>query len=247
VPVLLVVSWWYFHWVPYLIGEGHHELYFPRDLARGVRELWASGALTAEKFYFQAFRSFAAFGVFLFGLYVLLRDRRGALLRGSLLIAAVFLFFMVKAGDVFSNHGYYMVPLAPWMCAVCALGVERLPGRWPVIAITVICSEGVANQAYDLVIPEKRRYLYGVEALADRFTRRDDLVIVNGDLDPQWMYYLHRRGWSITTERCDDAAYRDSLVQRGAICLFKFGKELTNPDGLPVLYADDRVLVLDPR
>ncbi len=245
--VLVIVATWYFHWVPYLVDTWHNQLYFPRDLSRGVRELWASGALTAEMFWFHAFRSFVAFGVFLFGLFLLVRVHRGPVLWSFLLITLVFAFFMVKAGDVFSNHGYYMVPFAPVMCVVCAIGVDRLPKRWPVLVIAAICVEGVANQAYDLVIPEKRNYLFRVEALADRFTGRNDLVIVNGDLDPQWMYYLHRRGWSISDDRCDDALVRDSLVRAGATCLFKFGKVLTNPDGLPVLYTDDHVLVLGLR
>lgn len=247
VPVLSIVGCWYFVWVPHLVETWHHELYFPRDLARGMRELWASRALTAEMFYFQAFRSFVAFAFFLFGLVVLSRDHRGPVLLGASLIAVVFAFFMVKAGDVFSNHGYYMVPLAPVMCVVCALAIDRLPRKWPVLMITVVCVEGVANQWYDLVIPEKRRYLLGVEAIADRFTKRGDLIIVNGGLDPQWMYYLHRRGWSITNEQCDDGAFRDSLVRRGATCVFKFGKERSGPDTLPVLHADEYMLVLDPR
>lgn len=246
-PVLVLVGLWYFRWVPHLIDTWHNPLYFPRDPLRGARELWASRGLTAEMFYFQAFRSFMAFAAALFGLIVLFRAHRGPVLTAAGLIAGVFLVFMVKAGEVFSNHGYYMVPFVPVMAVLCALAVDRLPGRWSTFLIAAICVEGVANQSYDLVIPEKRRYLYGVEAIADRFTARHDLVIVNGERDPQWMYYLHRKGWSLSNAHCDDRRLLDSLVRRGATCLFKFGKELKNPAALRVLHADEHMLVLDPR
>lgn len=247
IPPAVLIMLWYFHWVPLLLDTWHVRLYFPRDLGRGFRELFAQSGSTLEKFYFEAFRSFAGSAACLAGLAIFIRHHRGAMLAGAALITLLFAFFMLKAGDVFSAHSYYMVPYVPLMCVMCALAIDRLPARWPVVAVMVVCAEGFVNQAYDLTIPAKREYLSGMETLADRFTRRTDPVIVNGDLDPQWMYFLHRRGWSITDAACDDAHYRDSLVQLGAVCLFRFGKEQRNPDSLPVLYRDANVLVLDPR
>lgn len=247
VIVLAIVGAWYFYWVPYLVDAYHNQLYFPRDIPRGLHELWARSGLTAEMFYFHAFRSFLGFGAFLFGLFILFKHQPRSWRYGFLAIAVVFTFFMIKAGDVFCTHGYYMIPFVPAMAVVAAMAISRLPGRWSMALLGVICFEGVGNQYYDLFIPAKQHYLYELEPLADRFTKRGDLVIVNGGLDPEFMYFLHRKGWSLSEEQCDNTATRDSLVQHGATCLIKIGKPPANPGSLPVLYADERVLMLDLR
>lgn len=244
IPVLAAVCGWYFAWVPHLVEAYGNPLFFSRDIPRGLRELWASAGSTAEMFYFHAFRSFVGFTAFLVGLVILLRRERRAVVVGFLSIATVFAFFMVKAGDVFSTHGYYMIPIAPVMAVVASLALTRLPMRWSILAVGLICVEGVANQYYDMFIPEKRKFIRGIEAVADRFTDRKDLVVVNSWQDPQPMYFLHRKGWSITNEECDDPNGLRRLRERGAKCLFKIGKQLGNPLALPEMFRDDHMVVM---
>jgi hypothetical protein len=97
------------------------------------------------------------------GLVVLFRQKRLAILAGFLSITAAFGFFMVKAGDVFSTHGYYMVPFAPPMAVVAALALTRLPMKWSMVALGVICAEGVANQNYDMFVPDKRKFMMALK------------------------------------------------------------------------------------
>ena len=115
---------------------------------------------------------------------------------------------------------------------------------WSMVALGLICVEGVANQYYDMFVPDKRKFMLGIEAVADRFTDRKDLIIVNSWQDPQPMYFLHRKGWSIANEECDDPSALERLKGRGAKCLFKIGKELANPLALPELFRDDHMVVL---
>ena len=244
IPVLIAVCAWYFAWVPHLVETYGNPLFFTRDIPRGLRELWASAGLTAEMFYFHAFRSFAGFAAFVVGLVILFRQQRRAVILGFLSIAAAFAFFMVKAGDVFSTHGYYMISFAPVMAVVAALALDRLRMKWSIVALGLICVEGVANQYYDMFIPDKRKFVMGIEAVADRFTERKDLVIVNSWQDPQPMYFLHRKGWSIADDVCDDRRMLDSLGERGAKCLFKIGKQLGNPLALRELFRDDHLVVM---
>lgn len=243
VPTIVAVVLWYFVWVPHLVETYHYQLYFPRSLLAGIQELWDRRAMTAEMFYFQAFRSFMGFAAFAVGLWFLIRRGARRVIIGFGLIAVTFGYFMIKAGEVFSTHGYYVIPFVPVMAVLAALTLERLPMKWSMLALTFICVEGVANQYYDLLVPERRRYLLGLEAIADRYATSGELVVVNGELDPEYMYFLHRKGWSVTNANCRDTEFLKGLASKGATTLFRFNtKDERTPD-FPVLYQDPHVQI----
>ncbi len=243
-PAFLVTVLWYFSWVPHLVATYHYPLYFPRSLAEGAKELWQFRSLTASMFYFEAFRSFLLLPFLVLGCWFFVHSKPRAVIWAATSCFAIFFVFMLKAGEVFAHHSYYIVPLVPVLAVIAAFGVERLPVRWSHVVVAVICIEALFNQLYDLRSPSRRDYLLHLEELADDMSRRSDRVIVNGGLDPTWMYFLHRKGWSIPSEDCTDGKKLDSLAALGARRLFLFDVKYPRQD-LPLLYQDDHVSVFD--
>ena len=56
--------------------------------------------------------------------------------------------------------------------------------------------------------------------IADQLCDKDELVIINGGIGPQSMYFLHRKGWSVNNEDLSDLNYLDELHKKGARYLF---------------------------
>jgi len=218
-----LVGLWYFYWVPHLTEAYGYMLYFPRSFAEGATEIVALWRLTLEKFYFSAFHSYLAFACFLVGLFFLFfnnfwtrnksdkklvghfknvrREKIFYLKIGIAVFALVFFLFMLKTGEVFPLHNYYIIPAVPLMALIAALALANLKPKFALIILTIITVEGIANQYHEFFIKENERYKLTLESIADKFTEPDDLIIINdGSRNPQQMYFSHRKGWTINQE-----------------------------------------------
>src|SRR6188508_1824146 len=56
-----VVALWYFYWVPYLLATYHNQLYFPRGIIEGFKEIVPLANRFFRNFYFNALNSYIAF------------------------------------------------------------------------------------------------------------------------------------------------------------------------------------------
>lgn len=243
-PLAALLSW-YFVWVPHLLDTYGYQLYYPRSLATGAMELWHAKGLVLEKFGFQALCSYVGAGTFLVGLVLIAAKRSWRILLGGVAFSMVFFFYMLKTGDVFAQHSYYVLPAVPLIAVLAGMAAARVPVKFRWLVLLVIGVEGVANQAYDLATPDRNRYLLELETLADRFSPPGQLVVVNGGLDPKYMYFLHRRGWSVAEAECRDAKRMNDLVQQGAACLFLINANPPTDLPWPVVFKDDHVAVID--
>ncbi|MGV9012698.1 MAG: ArnT family glycosyltransferase [Flavobacteriales bacterium] len=244
VAVIFTIIIWYFWWVPHLVETYGHQLYFPRTLFAGAMELWHARMLMLEKFTFQAFCSFVGFGAFVVGLFRFMRKPNWRLWLGGSAASLVFFFYMLKTGDVFAFHSYYILPIVPLMAVVAGSFVARVPSKFRWALLLIICAEGVGNQLYDLFPPARNRFLLGLEAIADHYAPPGGLIVVNGGMDPRYMFFLHRRGWSITDAECRNADQMRSITEQGAKFLFVINAEPPEGSTYPILFQDEHVLVL---
>ena len=83
------------------------------------------------------------------------------------------------------------------------------------LILFAITTESIADQQHDFRIKDSEKYKLSLEAIADKISARKDLVAVNGDDNPQLMYFAHRKGWTITTKEAINTSYVDELVQKG--------------------------------
>lgn len=228
--IILILGLWYFYWVPHLLDVYGYKLFFPRGILQGLKELIVNWFDTLDKFFFASFFSFVAFFFFLKGLFNSIKDKNKLILWSMFFVSLVFIFYMMKTGDVFSFHSYYIIPFTPIMALIAGYGLSKLKARWVYLFLLFISVESIANQYNDFFIKDDQRCKLNFELIADEFTGKNDLVVVTGGMDPITMYYLHRKGWSVYNNVLSDSIKMEEMHKLGAKYIFVDKKQY--PDNL---------------
>jgi hypothetical protein len=216
---VILMGVWYFVWVPELLRLGAFQLYWPKTVSEGWSELIARPQDTISRFTFTTFYSYTAFATFIAGIFMIRKERWALRITGiaALILLAI---YMLKVGDCIPEHDYYMIPFAPVMALVAALGFGTLE-RWPVLSYliaAVIAVEGFANQQHDLRLPEEMQYKMSLADELDQWVPKDEPVAIVGDLNPQDMYFSKRKGWMAQVNELNSPEFRERL--RVAGCRF---------------------------
>jgi 4-amino-4-deoxy-L-arabinose transferase-like glycosyltransferase len=229
ITVLYVVSFWYFMWVPYLDSLFGNRLFFPRSLPQGMHELLHLWQLTAEKFYFSSLESFIAFAFFIAGCFFIIRKKDKIMMMIVIPATVIFMFFMIKTGEVFPLHSYYVIPFTPLMAMITAYGLNEVPKvNYRIVLLSLIMIEGIANQNNDFFIKKSEMYKLELESVADKISSRADAIAINGGENPQQLYFTHRKGWRITNEEAGDSKFLDFIKKDGCKFLFLNKQEMGN-------------------
>ncbi len=243
-PVAVSV-WWYFIWCPHLSVEYGHWYNLGKSFSEGVSDVKSHLPETLDNFYFDAFCGFVFFGVFLFGIIMAFVRKQYRLLMGFALVFAVFVLYIFKSGFFFYHHNYYSIPIAPAMAAMTGYGLTQMPKRWMTwVLLFAGCVEGVANQQHDFFIRDNQLYKMRLEEVADKVSKRNDLIMVNGNGNPQWIYLAHRKGWIYNDDDLSDTVYVEKAGQNG--CRYIFVDLHVYPDlalDKTLVYKDDDFVV----
>lgn len=213
---LLPAAWWYFYWVPYLNTHyGLTHFFMGKDLVTGAAELLERWPLTASMFYETSIK-FIAFGAFISGLILMILKREKFFLLFFVFSLVAFVVIMMKAGETFTRHSYYMIPFIPVMAVVAAYAIALIPNRkiaWVVIGLIML--EGVLNQQHDFRIKPPEMALLKLETVLDQLGTQNDLVVINSGEYPTPMYFAHRKGWVEGNSRIADSSYIADLKSKG--------------------------------
>jgi hypothetical protein len=200
------------------------------------------GAL--EKFYFESFYSFVAFGLFLAGLFLIFRQRNALLIRIFLISFILLLFFAVKTGNIFPTHNYYIIPFVPVMALLVGYTLDFIPRTWITYSImAVIFIESLANQHIDFLPNKKEMYKLELESIADQVSHLNDLIAITGDANPQEMYFANRKGWILDREDLSDEVYISQLRKKDCSYLFVNRNTIDLALPYPVVYKDKNYIV----
>lgn len=233
IMVITIGGIWYFFWVPELISEfGFKHFFTGKGMLIGIREIGASLDMALKHFYERTLL-YTGFLCFLAGLFFSIKNRRRDLL---LIFGTSFMAFLVvvfKSGYTFSHHSYYMVPFAPVMSLMAGYGLYELKRK---IIVTVLISalvlECLATFHYDFR-NERNLELLQIEAIMDKYTGRDDLILINCGSYPTPMYFAHRKGWIAGNDRIGTQSYVRSLEEKGLACILilrsNFGSDINLP------------------
>ncbi len=212
--------WWYFIWVPYLNTFGY-PWFISKGLMEGVREIIPLWHLLLEKFYFTSFYSFIALIVMIFGVGISVVQRDKVFWIGISAVTAIFVFYVVKTGSVFPQHTYYVIPFVPIMSLFLGLGLNALASfrwgdKWKNVLIFLVVVEGISNQMHDHFIKKSETYKLTLETEVSRHIPISDLVIINSGVNPQELYFLHRKGWVALNEQIFDVNQMNQWIHKGA-------------------------------
>jgi hypothetical protein len=195
-PSLVFSYLWYFIWCKELSLEYGYWFISERPFWMGLKEVFIKYDLTLKSFIFNSFQGTILFLVYIIGLIQLIRNKERIISITSLILLGLFLVFVFKSGFFFYHHNYYIIPFVPVMALVAGYGLSKIPNRaifLPLILVG-IC-ESLNNQKSDFVIPQSEMYRMSLEGIMNRFSTKDDLILVNGNGNPQMMYLSHRKGW----------------------------------------------------
>ena len=239
----LIISLWYFYWVPYLVDTYHFKLFFPKGLLEGLIEIVHFPLDTIDKFSFTSFYSYIAFLLFAVGLVMMFIKKQRLLVGILTIVSIVFFAFILKTGSVFSLHNYYIIPYTPLMALIAGYGLTLIKVKWQYIMLLLISIESLANQSYDFRIKNEERYKLSLENSIDGIIGKHDLIIVNGTHSPQTMYFLHRKGWSVENKDLLEPGFISARTIKGAKYLVIDKNRITYSFPFPLVHEDENIKV----
>ena len=241
---MIPILYWYFAWLPHLLVVYENPLFFPRSMPDGLAGLAQHAGKLFERFRFSALLSHIAALAMIAGCLFFLRGATRLAQFALYSSVLLFAYFMVRAGDVFTLHAYYILPLVPLMALLAGIGLARLPvGPWTTLVAIAVVLEGAGIRWNDLNDSGERRYLVGLEHIMASITQADDLVATSGDMDPRLMYFAHRHGWGLNAEQLLAPATLDSLEALGLRAVIVDRELVPQPLPWPVVYEGEHIRI----
>lgn len=199
-----IIGWWYFVWVPHLVDTYHFALFFPKGIAEGLHEIAPLWGDFAAQVYFGALRSYVVLLPILVGIIWLGIRKNRLALAGIGVLTAIFFVFAIKTGTVFPTHNYYVLPFVPVMAVVAACGLQRMNKRLALALLLLIAAEGIGNQISDFRVKDEVRYKLTLEQQVNQLVPKGEKIIIHSGPNPEWMYWYHRKGWSLEPTEITD-------------------------------------------
>jgi hypothetical protein len=215
IPISLTY-YWYFIWNPHLSIEFGNWYNIGNPFTIGFREIIENLNATLANFYFNAFSSYFIFALFLIGFAIILYKKERKTITIFFLFFAVFLVYIFKSGHFFYNHSYYIIPFVPIMALIAGNAVALINKKWLYVAILFLgIGESIANQQHDFFIKDSEKYKLSLENIMDSISKQDDLILINGNGNPQLIYLSHRKGWNCSDEQLLDTSYLSTVISKG--------------------------------
>ena len=212
----LLIGGWYFIWVPHLVETYGFQLYFPKGIREGLEEIKPLWGDFWQQFYFGALRSYIALFPVLLGILWLFNRHNRRYASYFILSFLVFLLFAIKTGTVFPTHNYYVLPFVPVLAVLGGLGLQRLDNRAAIPLIILIGIEGIGNQFSDFRVKDVVKYRVHLEENLDKLLPRKEKIVLAMGPNPEWMYWFHRKGWSVEPASLQDRTATQQLIHEGA-------------------------------
>ncbi len=240
---IAIVFIWYFYWDPYLLKTYHYQLYFPKGLLEGLKEILLLLPEFYKKFYFDSLSSYLALPFLIAGIYFIARGGNFYLKIGLSIVTATFFLFILKTGAVFPLHNYYIIPFTPVMALIVGYGLSKLNYKHAYVALTLIVVESVLNQQHDFRIHNNELYKLSLEGITKRYVPNNELIVINGGESPQVMYFSHRKGWTVENTKLTRNDLNLFARQGASFLIIDKHKFLSSIDYYPLIYSNQHFAI----
>lgn len=241
--VALTSAWWYFHWVPYLQDQfGFQHFFMGSSVSEAVGFLSEHWQETLHMYYQRAI-GYSGFVFFLVGAVFLIRNGRAAwgIALSSLPLLVLLL---LKSGNQFIDHEYYILPFIPFMAFVAAFALERIPKSWLIGLLLIYAAEGITRKWEDQSLGRVPEIANLEEAISGHVPDAARIVL-NSPAYPTPLYFTHRRGWLASNEQLLQPEFMADLKQRGCSYALILKKRFGTAVELPYAKVlDDELLTL---
>ena len=237
---------WYFIWVPHLVETyGFWHFFMGKSMAQGLSEIIQLWEPSLKNFYEHSLK-FIGFGVFLTGLFFAFRRKEWKIVWVFMVVFIPFLVILLKAGQTFAHHSYYMLPFVPVMALVAGYALSLIGKQWiTTLLLAGIVMEGLLNQMHDFRVKDKEMPVVALESVLDRVSMSSDLILINSGDYPTPMYFAHRKGWISSNEHISNEGYREELISKGLkyIVILKrtFGSDIALPE--EIVFTDENYTI----
>jgi hypothetical protein len=241
--------WWYFVWNSHLAEKFGYWYNSGQSLSDGMRAIASHPFSFFNRFIFSGFKSYIAFVLCLTGIVLALRklfrsERKYQVFAIATVVLS--LIYIIRSGHFFIHHDYYMLPLLPFLALLGGFAVATLNKKWMIVLVAVGMIEGLANQQHQLFIKDSEKYKMTLEGIADAHIPKDAFIVINGNGNPQQLYLAHRKGWNISDDEAQSAAFLNSLKAKGASYLIVNRAAKIDFEIQPI-YSDQHYQIFDLR
>jgi hypothetical protein len=229
-----IIAYWYFIWVPKLVNQyGFWHFFMGKSIFIGYNEIMENLNQTFSKFYETALK-YVGFFLFIYGLGYAIIKKDYKIIILFVFTTTSFLVIILKAGFTFTHHSYYVIPYVPVMALIAGYGLSTINHKkWATLIILTICVEGILNQQHDFRLRENELSLLNLENDLNKFSSKNDLILINSGAYPTPMYFAHRKGWVAENNKISNQSFVDDLKQKKLkyIVILKrtFGSEIVLP------------------
>lgn len=246
IPLLACVPMclWYFYWNPFLEKSYGNWYNIGGPISKGFALFLHNGSQVFHHLIFHPFYSYLSIIPILLGVIFLFKNKHFTLLPSFLIFLFLFMLFALKSGEIFFTHDYYILPLVPILSLIAAYGITTIK-RYGILILVLICMEGILNQLHDFRWNEGESYKLG---LKDSFQNRipnKSLVAINGNGNPQELYFLHRKGWNVTNETISNQEQRNQIIKNGCDFIIINKRSLHKSLPLRVIFENKDYVLYD--
>jgi hypothetical protein len=238
---------WYFIWNPYLAAHFGSWYNLGGGLMNGGKAFIESPFLLLQQLVFHPFVSYLAFGLCLYGVIRIVKHGVSWAWKLSLpLFLVLFTGYALKAGVIFLTHEYYILPMVPLLAILGGYALSTL-GKFSWVFMLLISMEAIGNQLYDFRLNRSEAYKLELGHLAERYIPTQALVAINGNSNPQELYFLGRKGWNLSDNTLRQKGVGHDLTAKGCSYLVVNKRTLSNlPDYGKIIYdgADYQLIQL---
>jgi hypothetical protein len=206
---------WYFEWNTKLSIDHGNWYNLGKPIEFGFYEIINNIGKTLKNFYFYSFSSYIIFFIFSIGLLALFIQKERKLLIAFFLLFAVFLVYMFKSGFFFFHHNYYIIPFVPMMSLVAGYALSLIKKKWLLLTLLIVgVTESIGNHQHDFFIKDSEKYKMTLEPIMDKISQKDDLILINGNENPQMIYLSHRKGWNCNDDQLFDSTFVKNVAAK---------------------------------
>ena len=249
IPLLLTYLW-YYRWNPYLAVEYGNWYNIGKSFGEGIKDIATHLPETLKHFYFHAFCGYILTLLSVVGLVLAFVKRDNLLLGIGGTTLLVFIVYILKSGFYFYHHNYYIIPFVPVMAMFCAFALESVKPKWLLLLLPLVGAiECTANQQHDFFVPKSEAYKASLEIIMDDIAATDDLIAVNGNSNPQLIYFAHRKGWNCSDEQIASSDFRNTMKEQGCrwFVIDKHACDWRDNEQTPTVENDDFIIYSTPQ
>lgn len=245
--ILMVI--WYFIWAPHLVKTYGYQLFWAVSITEGWQILVKMSDLVWKQFMINSFGTIWSYYIALISLSIWISFKLKKLLTIFVLYTLIFLIFIIKTGEVFPTHDYYILPYIPMMSLLIGyfVGEIHIPQVLKIIIAFLLINMNYNRQRFDLKIDDNFKYRLEMGAIVDKYIGKNDKIMTNGGgYNPVCIYHAGRKGWVFHDEVLKKTNWMPDFKKNGLKYIL-IDKYWSNPD-LPykLIFEDQHLKIYEP-